>query len=51
MAVIGLLGIVLLAKRKQLIPSARTLLQRLESEAGMYLSESVREAALRTVDE
>lgn len=50
-AVIGLLGIVLLAKRKQLIPSARTLLQRLESEAGMYLSESVREAALRTVDE
>lgn len=49
--VIGLLGVVLLAKRRQLIPSARALLQRLETEAGMYLSEDIRNAALRTVGE
>jgi predicted nucleic acid-binding protein len=50
-AVIGLLGVVLLAKRRQLVPSARALLQRLEREAGMYLSEDIREAALRSVGE
>ena len=33
--VIGLLGVVLLAKRRQLIPSARALLKRLEQDAGM----------------
>ncbi len=49
--VIGLVGIVLLAKRRQLTPSARTLLERLESEAGMYLAEAVREEALRSVGE
>ena len=49
--VIGLLGVVLLAKRKLLIPSARDLLQRLELEAGMYLTESVRDTALKTVHE
>jgi predicted nucleic acid-binding protein len=49
--VIGLLGVVLLAKRRQIIPSARMLLQRLENEAGMYLSEDVRTAALMTVGE
>lgn len=53
--VIGLLGVVLLARRKQLIPSARTLprtlLQRLQDEAGMYLAEPIKEAALRTVGE
>ena len=36
-AVIGLLGVVLLARRKVLIPSARTLVERLDREAGMYL--------------
>lgn|SRR5487761_2252644 len=49
--VIGLLGVVLLARRKGLIPSARTLLQRLEAEAGMYLSVEIRESALQTVGE
>lgn len=49
--VIGLVGVVLLAKRRQAIPSARALLQRLEHEAGMYLSEDIRNAALKTVGE
>ena len=50
-AVIGLLGVVLLAKRKALIPSARTLLLRLDQEAGMYLAPGIRDAALKTVGE
>jgi hypothetical protein len=49
--VIGLLGVVLLARRNQLIPSARVWLQRLQQEAGMYLAEDIREAALKTVGE
>lgn len=49
--VIGLLGVLLLAKRRQLIPSARALLQRLEHEAGIYLSDDIRNAALKTVGE
>jgi predicted nucleic acid-binding protein len=50
-AVIGLLGVVLLAKRKALIPSARTLLQRLDREAGIYLAPDIRDTALKTVGE
>ena len=50
-AVIGLVGVVLLAKRRQVISSARGLLDRLESEAGMYLSEEIKNAALATVNE
>lgn len=50
-AVIGLVGVVLLAKRRKIIPSGRTLLHRLESEAGMYLSESIKNDALRTFGE
>jgi len=46
-----LLGVVLLAKRRQAIPSARALLQRLENEAGMYLSEDTRNATLLAVGE
>lgn len=49
--VIGLLGAVLLAKRRELIPSARTVLDRLEKEAGMYLSTEIREQALKSVGE
>ncbi len=49
--VIGLLGVVLLAKRKALIPAARELLLRLEREAGMYLAEDIRNQALKTVGE
>ncbi len=50
-AVIGLLGVVLLAKRKALIPSARTLIERLDREAGMYLAPAIRDDALKTVGE
>ena len=49
--VIGLLGVVLLAKRRQIIPSARALLERLDREAGMYLSEEIRRAGLESVGE
>jgi predicted nucleic acid-binding protein len=49
--VIGLLGVILLARRNQIIPSARTLLQQLQQQDGMYLAEDVREAALKTVGE
>jgi predicted nucleic acid-binding protein len=49
--VIGLLGVVLLAKRKGRIASARALLQRLDGEAGMYLAPDIRDAALKTVAE
>lgn len=49
--VVGLLGVVLLARQQRLIPSARALLERLDREAGMYLAEDVRETALRTVGE
>ncbi len=51
LSVIGLLGVVLLAKRKNLIPSARQFLQRLDQEAGMYLAQDVREVALKSVNE
>lgn len=49
--VIGLLGVVILAKRRNLIPSGRALLDRLHREAGMYLADDVREAALQTISE
>ena len=50
-AVIGLLGVVLPAKHKAIIPSARTLIERLDREAGMYLAPDIRDAALKTVGE
>ena len=49
--IIGLLGVVLLAKKKQLIPTARGLLEKLDVDAGMYLDADTREAALRSVGE
>ena len=49
--VIGLIGVMLLAKRRQLIASARMLLERLENEAGIYLAEGIREKALKSVGE
>jgi len=49
--VVGLLGVVLLARQQRLIPSACALLERLDREAGMYLAKDVRETALRTVGE
>jgi uncharacterized protein len=51
LSVIGLLGAVILARKRGLIPSARTLLERLDREAGVYLSHDVRESALKTVNE
>jgi hypothetical protein len=49
--VIGLVGVLLLAKHRQLIPSVCVLLQRLEREAGMYLSERIREQELKSAEE
>lgn len=49
--VVGLLGVVLLAKRARLIDSARTLLEELDQQAGIYLSTELKEAALKTVSE
>ena len=50
-SVVGLVGVILIAKREGFIGSARTLLLRLEQESGIYLSENVRETALRSVGE
>ena len=49
--VMGLLGVILLAKRHGLIASAGALLNRLELEAGIYLGETLKESALKTVGE
>lgn len=49
--VIGLVGVLLLAKQLKLIASARTLLDRLQDEAGIYLSEDVKNRALQSVGE
>lgn len=49
--VVGLLGVVLMAKRAQLISSARALLEQLDDKAGIYLTDELKEAALKTVGE
>jgi predicted nucleic acid-binding protein len=49
--VVGLLGVVLLARRAGLIPSAKALLDELDHEAGIYLSGELKAAALKTVGE
>ena len=49
--VMGLLGVVLLAKRKGLIASARNLLNHLDQDAGVYLTEELKNAALKAVGE
>jgi predicted nucleic acid-binding protein len=49
--VLGLLGVVLLAKRARLIPSAQELLGRLDREVGIYLTDELKDAALKTVGE
>ena len=51
LVVVGLLGVVLMAKRRALIPSARSLLQKLDERAGVYLGNELRESALKTVGE
>ena len=49
--VVGLLGVVLLAKRAKMIPYARALLEQLDQTAGIYLTDELKEAALKTVGE
>ena len=49
--VIGLLGVVLLAKQRGLIDSAGDLLHRLSCEAGVYLAEDIMRTALGSVGE
>jgi predicted nucleic acid-binding protein len=49
--VIGLLGVVLLAKRRGLVQSARVLMTALRAEAGVYLSDDLVERALSSVGE
>lgn len=49
--VMGLLGVVLLAKRQGLITSARNLLNELDRDAGVYLTEELKNTALKMVGE
>lgn len=51
LAVVGLLGVVLMAKRRGFVSSARSLLLRLDREAGVYLANDLKETALKTVGE
>ncbi|HEY5042673.1 MAG TPA: DUF3368 domain-containing protein [Verrucomicrobiae bacterium] len=51
LAVLGLLGVVLLARRAKLISSARELLKELDDKAGIYLADELKDAALKTVGE
>lgn len=51
LAVIGLLGVVILARERGMIPSARQLLDRLDADAGIYLAADLRERALKRVGE
>jgi predicted nucleic acid-binding protein len=50
-SVIGLLGVVVLAKRRGLIPSARDLIVALKDQAGFYLSGELVDRALASVGE
>lgn len=50
-AVIGLVGVVLLARRRGLISSARRVLLALVNDAGVYLDSALIEEALATVGE
>ena len=49
--VIGLLGVVLMGKRAGEIRSARGLLDQLDREAGIYLTDELKNAALKSVGE
>jgi len=49
--IIGLLGIVLLAKRRSLIPSARNLIEDMIRQSGVYLDDEIKNSALRSVGE
>ena len=45
------MGVLLIAKKKGLISSLRDLMERLETEAGFYLSRSVKEKVLAAAGE
>ena len=49
--IIGLMGILLIAKKKGLVVSMRDLIDRLEIEAGFYLSRQVKEKVLAVAGE
>ena len=49
--VIGLPGVVLLAKRRRLIPSARDFVEQLQAASGIYLADELKNEAFRTVGE
>ncbi len=49
--VLGLVGVILIAKRTGLISSACSLLDQIEREAGFYLTEELKQAALKSVGE
>jgi predicted nucleic acid-binding protein len=49
--VLGLMGVLLLAKKQDLIPAVRTLIDRLRDQAGFFLTETVRQEVLRLAGE
>lgn len=48
---LGLLGVLLLAKRKGLVKEARPLLDRLEKDAGFWIAKDLRQQVCRAADE
>jgi uncharacterized protein len=48
---IGILGVMIQARQRQIIPSVRNLLDRLEKEAGFWVSPNLRGKVLQTVGE
>ncbi|MBM4152843.1 MAG: DUF3368 domain-containing protein [Kiritimatiellaceae bacterium] len=51
LSVIGLMGVLLIAKKKGLIVSIRDVVERLEAEAGFYLSRQVKEKVIVSAGE
>lgn len=49
--IIGLMGVLLVAKRKKLLPSVCAVLDQLENKAGFYLSEEVKQHVLSEAGE
>jgi predicted nucleic acid-binding protein len=48
---IGILGVLIESQRRQFIPSVKTLLDRLEKEAGFWISPNLRIKVLQVVGE
>ena len=51
LSIIGLMGILLIAKKKGMIPSVKELIDQLESRVGFYLSRQVKERVIATAEE